>query len=64
MFAVLRRFSEADVSMLVDPALIDKEVLMDLHNSCKNKQAEKISRQTHKGYDYLVLRLLNPLKGG
>lgn len=40
MFAVLWRFGEADVSVFVDPALIDKEVLVDLHNSCKNKQAD------------------------
>ena len=43
MFAVLWRFGEADVSVFVDPILIDKEVLVDLHNSCKNKQAGGIS---------------------
>lgn len=33
VFAVLWRFGEADVSVFVDPSLVDKEVLMDLHNS-------------------------------
>lgn len=45
MFAVLWRFGEADVSVFVDPTLIDKEVLVDLHNSCKNKEAGRISRR-------------------
>lgn len=33
MFTVLWKFGEADVSVFVDPTLIDKEVLVDLHNS-------------------------------
>lgn len=42
MFAVLWRFGEADISVFIDPVLIDKEVLMDLHNSCKDKKAQRI----------------------
>ncbi len=47
VFAVLWRLGEADVSVFVDPALIDKEVLVDFHNSCKNKQTGRIRKQTH-----------------
>lgn len=39
VFAILWRFGKADVSVFVDPTLVNKEVLVDLHNSCKNKQA-------------------------
>ena len=46
MFAVLWRLGEAGVSVFVDPILVDKEVLVDFHNSCKNKQAGRISRRT------------------
>lgn len=46
VFAVLWRFGEADISVFVDPILIDKEVLVHLHNSCKDKQAGRISRWT------------------
>lgn len=46
MIAVLWRLGEAGVSVFVDPILVDKEVLVDLHNSCKNKQARRISRRT------------------
>lgn len=45
MFAVLWRSGKADVSVFVDPTLIDKEVLVDFHNSCENKQAVRISWQ-------------------
>lgn len=47
MFAVLWRFGEADVSMFVDPALIDEEVLVNLHNSCKNEQVGRSTWISH-----------------
>lgn len=34
MFAVLRRFGEADVGVFVDSALVHEKVLMDLHDCC------------------------------
>lgn len=40
VLAVLWRFGEADVTVFVDPSLVDKEVLVDLHNSCRKRQAE------------------------
>lgn len=51
MFAVLCRLGEADVTVFVDPTLIDKEVLMDLHNSWKYKLGDLVGGysiiQTH-----------------
>ena len=38
MSAALWWFSEADICVFVDAALVHKEVLMHLHNRCQNKQ--------------------------
>lgn len=46
VFAIMWCFGKADVCVFVDPTLIDKEVLVDVHNSCVNKQAEGMRWQT------------------
>lgn len=42
VLAVLWRFGEADISVFVDPTLVDKEVLVDFHYSCEGEKAEGI----------------------
>lgn len=39
MLAVLRRLGEAGVGVLVDPRLVDKEVLVHLHDGCRRKRS-------------------------
>lgn len=41
VLAVLWRFGEADISVFVDPTLVDKEVLVDFHNSCEDQKAKR-----------------------
>lgn len=43
VFAVLWRFGEADVSVLVDSAVVHEEVLVDLHDCCGFIVQERIS---------------------
>lgn len=56
MFTVLWQLGEADISVFVDSTLVDKEVLVDFHNSCKDKKGRVNKRiqqvHTHSHYPF------------